>query len=550
MEWPRFPTSFAIGGALALAALGCGAPSASTNVIDAVLRDMLAAERLEPALEDDAVLCRRMAIDLTGVPPTAAEVGAQCLQRSPRQMATYFMEKPTAAHVPDGSAPYVWVNRRWWADSFQYQSTLNIGTTWYTYVRDLDLAVADLYGGKIAYDEFARRALGSPAFARRFGVFETRHDLTQLASQAYRVFLGREALPSEAADFGNLWRGWTTQHWEDLPSRALYADCPVLYQAGGKAGCEHFELGLDGSACAGGDQIACQSTVLGPAAVLPSSSGFVRWNDLLPDDLTALRVPGSLITARREFAEAAVDRALTKYLGWWKTAAFRPDSDVPAVRDALVRKLIADEYDVRKLELEIVTSLLYTQRAAIVPGRAEPSPIWASGPTKLLYAEAWLDSIALASGKPLGGCDFRFDDTSPGAYSDSILIRYPFAVAPGLGPSFYSGVAQNLGGCPVATAHGSAAGLVPAVTRRVALATLCPGAFPPAAGASLSTLVEMEYAGLGRPPTGEESSTWLRYLSDAKNGGCDPQDLSACGLQRLADQLCMSLFATAQFNYY
>src|SRR5207244_11844613 len=118
---------------------------------------------------------------------------------------------------------------RWWADAFAYQSGTNPASTYYTYVRALDQLVADLYAGRIGYDTFVKKALGSPAFARRFGVFEANHDLVQIASQAYRVFLGREPLPSEAEDFGNLWRGWTTQFMNETVAEQTYPDCPVAY---------------------------------------------------------------------------------------------------------------------------------------------------------------------------------------------------------------------------------------------------------------------------------------------------------------------------------
>jgi hypothetical protein len=175
--------------------------------------------------------------------------------------------------------------------------------------------------------------------------------------------------------------------------------------------------------------------------------------------------------------------------------------------------------------------------------------MWAFGPTKPLYAEAWLDSVAAATQRPLGGCDFRFDDTSPQAFTDSILVRYSFPRTPAVDPLFYATAAHSLGGCPIANAHGSPSGLVPAVTRRVALAQICPSAFTPTHGTSLEELVALEYAGLGRPPTSQESATWLAYLSDPTLGGCDPS-AAACDLETLAAELCQSLFATAQFNYY
>lgn len=531
-------------------AAGCSPPPPSStpetadNVIDAVLRPMLTDDGITAEIEDDAFLCRRLSIDLDGIPPSPFELEASCLGKSPREMALYFMNKPTAPHVPDGSTPYVWVNRRWWADAFQYQSTLNLGTTWLTYVRQLDGLVADLYAGRIGYDEFARRALASPGFARRFGVFEFNHDLVQLASQAWRIFFGREALPSEAADFGNLWRGWSTGYASDAQSKGYYpAECASY-------NCEHYEVGLTGYACAGVKQISCESTVLGSGAVLPSQPAFVRWDDLLPDDRDALEEPGRLMAERREFAEAAVDRALTKYLGWWKTSVYRPDSDIPAVRDALVAKFIADGFDIRALELEIVSSLLYAQRANRTDGSAPNRPLWSYGPIKMVYAEAWLDSVALATGKALGGCDFRFSDTSPDAVTDAIPILYRFGRSPGISALFYADTAHDLGGCPIATVHGSPSGLVPAVTRRVALARICPGAFVPSRGTRVEQLVHRVYDGLGRPPTPDEMALWLTHIGDLAEERCISRRPGDCDLQTVADQLCQAIFATAQFNYY
>jgi hypothetical protein len=520
-------------------AAGCGSPAPPDNVIDAVLAPMLAAQHLDVVPEDPAVLCRRLAIDLTGVAPTPDVIAASCVGRSPRDMAVQLMNAPTDARIPDGSPPYVWVNRRWWADRFQYQSTQNDGSTWYTYVRDLDDLVGQLYAGTLPYDAFTRRALASPAFARRFGDLYIKLDLVEMATRAYQIFLGRDALPSEAADFGNLWRSWAVVFMNDAASRAIYPDCPT-------SGCDHYDVGVDGSHCDGAKLLGCQSTVMGAAAVVPSQAKFVRWYDLLPEDLLLLETPGRLIVAQREFAEAAVDRALEQYLGWWKTSTYLPDTDVPAVRDALVQKLIASGYDLRALDLEIVSSLLYTQRAAIRPD-APTAPVWASGPTKMFYAEAWLDTLAAATGRQLGGCDFRFSDTTVAARTDSIQIKYRFPTSPGFDPLFYSDTAHGMGGCPTANAHGSPSGLAPAVTRRVALQQICAGAFAPA---SPDELLALAYQGLGRPATDEETAIWMQHLTNPAEGGCDPQRDGACDLQGLADQLCASLYTTAQLNYY
>jgi hypothetical protein len=241
------------------------------------------------------------------------------------------------------------------------------------------------------------------------------------------------------------------------------------------------------------------------------------------------------MAAQPEFAEAAVDRALVKYLGWWKAGFYRPDFDVPAVRDALVKKFVADGFDLRKLEREIVTSLLYTQAAARTPSQLPTVPIWAFGPTKLLYAEAWLDSVGRALARPAGGCDFRYD------YGNAKVIPgvFNFALAPRVSANFYFTAAQNMGGCPAASTHGDPSGLVPAVERRVALAQLCPGALEAKPGATAFDLVTQAFGGVGRPPSDFESSTLLRYMASSGQSG-----------QPLMDALCTSLFASSSFSYY
>ena len=525
-----------------LVAAGCkGAasqPPALDNVVDQVVVPMLEQSGLKVVPEDPAILCRRLAIDLTGLTPSGAAFAAHCDGKSPAEMADWFMNQPSGPNVPDGTAPYVWVNRRWWADQFAYESSLGQSSTFYTYVRDLDAIVGQLYTGQIRYDVFAQKALASPAFARRFGVFEANHDLVQIASQAYRVFLGREAVPSEAEDFGNLWRGWSTRFMNETLSETTYPDCPVAYdQLKNRIGCRHWELGLDPALCAGANQAACESTILGSGAVIPTSAAFVRWYDLTPEAQAMLLAPGKLMAAQPEFAEAAVDRALEKYLGWWKAGTYRPDYDVPAVRDALVKKFVADGFDIRKLEREIVTSVLYTQAAALQPSQLATDPIWAFGPTKLMYAEAWMDSVGQALGKQLGGCDFRY--LYSGTSTSKISGYYNFPVSAGVSRAFYYSNASNMGGCPVATTHGDPSGLVPAVTRRVALATLCPGSFKPPSGAAPDAIIKLEFSGVGRAPSASE----LQTLTTEMSTSTDPP-------QTLADSLCTSLFATSAFNYY
>ncbi len=531
---------------------GTGSPTGYTsdgNVVDDVVIPMIEGAGLSVVPEDNGILCRRMAIDLTGIAPTPDEVAQQCSGHSPQDIAGYFMNKPSGINAPDGSPPYVYINRRWWADQFQYDVAIpNFTFTFYLYVQALDQAVSDLYSGKIMYDAFAKKALASPAFARRFGIFEANHDLIQIASQAYRVFLGREALPSEAQDFGNLWTAWNTQFMNETTSEATYgSQCPSFTNGMGQQnGCLHFELGLDGRECSGVNLASCQSTVMGAGQVVPTAAGFVPFSKLSAPDLSALETAGTLMAAQPEFAEAAADRALEKYLGWWKAGVYRPDYDIPAVRDALVKKLVGDGFDIRKMELEIVTSVLYTQAAALRPNENPNDPIWAFGPTKPFYAEAWLDSIGQALGKNLGGCDFRYNDKNANVVP-GYLTPHP---SPGVMGSFYLSSAEQMGGCPIASAHSDATGLVPSITRRAVLAQLCPGAFKPAAGATQDAIIGQVSAGFGRPLTADESGVLTSHMSVVADQGCDPMQMSGCNVQALADSLCTSLYATSLFTFY
>jgi hypothetical protein len=264
-----------------------------SNVIDAVVVRLLAQHGLPLTPEDNGVLCRRLAIDLSGIAPTANEIDQQCTGHTAAQIADYFMNKPSGVNAPDGSPPYVFINRRWWADAFQYQTDSNSADTWYPFTLELDALVSDLYSGKIRYDEFTRRALAEPAFARRFGVFNANTDLVQIAAQAFRLFMGREALPSEANDFGNLWRAWKLIYQDEPTSEANYPGCHYLISGTTYANCYHYDLGYASANCAGTLRSSCQSVVLGPAEVVPSQ----RWTARSPSTSAGGRPAGTAPTS-------------------------------------------------------------------------------------------------------------------------------------------------------------------------------------------------------------------------------------------------------------
>jgi hypothetical protein len=552
------------------------------NAVDAVIVPMLVARGFAPTAEDSAVLCRRMSIDLTGITPTPDELAQHCAGKTPGEIADYFMTKKTGVNVPTVPAgeaaelytPYVYVNRRWWADSFQYRG-------FSVFIRDLDRLVGKAYAGQIPYDEFARQALASPAFLERFGGADVDLDVVAIASQSIRIFLGRQALVEEAQDFGNLWRGWTSLSMSYLDQTEIDSlqtmfygkSCPVDPKT--KAlDCNHSEFGLDGDRCDGAKRAACQSVSFGAFEMVPTKTAdadleawavdqashssnlprhFVRLGKLVPADRDSILTPGRALVAQPAFADAAVDAALVKYLRWWKSGAYKPNFEVPEVRDALAAKFRNDGYDLRKLEREIVTSLLYVQSASQDATSSPLTPLWVHGPTKPLYSEAWMDTIGQAIGTPLWNCDFRYEAISEYDHFQDTGIPDAFTY-PDTNYGFYPGVAIDLGGCPNASQHADPSGLVASIARRSALAEVCTQAMAPGlvpdAKTTLEQLVDRAFVGVGRPATAEEKKILIEQMTTVADGGCDPAQLVDCDLQQMSDSLCRSLYATALFNFY
>jgi hypothetical protein len=534
-------------------------PAAGTpeNVIDRLVVPLLRTGGREPTQESPEVLCRRLSIDLNGIAPSAAEVTQRCIGRTPAQMVHYFMNKPQAVNVPGGEAPYVYVGRRFWSEIFAYRVIeYDLNTTFYADVLELDGLVKKLYEGTLSYDRFATEALIAPAFLRRFGFQISSIDTSQTAAAAVRIFLGREALPSDAVDLGSLWRPFAVQNVGPTQARAKYPEC--IY-------CTHYAITVRNGACAGNEALLCQSTALGPirlgpltAPTVPTPGLPARPGELTGATATELRRIGELFVKRREFAEAIVDRVLVRYLGWWASGVYRPDYELPAVRDALVDHFIKGGYKLRELEREVLTSVLYTQAAALRAGDIAEAPLWAHGPTKQLLAEPYLDTLAAAAGVDLGGCDFRFAAgyNAQGVFDQRTRpsVSYTFPVTPGFDAGTYVSTARKLGGCAGGAEKGEPAGLVAAQAKREALlricnspqvqATLVPKLEGLAPAQGLPKLLDHQLQLIfGRPATSPEKALWLMSEPEACAGG-------RCDYKQVGSQLCMALFGSSTVNFY
>lgn len=538
----------ALPGLLALALSACAAPSRCdpvsadsppANAIDAAIAPRLAASGIVLTRATDDELCRRIAIDLTGAAPTPEEVERCCRGRSPDEMAQAF----------EGGAAYPVRERRLWAQAIG-ESAVRV---WAGYLIDADPILDGLARGQLGYDDFAARLAAHPVVAiwqrppAQAGA-AVRYYPEDAADHAIRIFWGRAPVGDEADDLANLFRPWRPNPIHDPD---LLANQNPEYQAL-----------IDPAACA--DPLygaaACTSTELGPqATVSVPLDGAAAYEDLaaggaLPDDLLAqLEKPGRLLAARDEFWDQAADRALARLLGWWRASRSQPDSDLPEARAALSSWFRAQPgHDLRDLYRQVISSSLYTARAAAPDALAADAPPWALGPSRTMVAEEWLDSLAAATGRGLGGCDPHTDE--PPWIEDFFPARYrePLpAVDTDLDGWDYFAVARALGGCRGGAASSPDVGLAALLAQGDAAPAACHGArlLLPAgvsASAPLDAAAESAIAAnlfsrfVARAPTASEQSA----LDDLAAGcASDP----SCGVTGFAEAACGALARSAAF---
>ena len=516
-------------------------PPPSDNPIDVAIWPRLIKEGLtERVPASEAELCRRVALDLTGVAPSTEEAAALCEGKSAEEMVRGFMELPR----------FVEIERRYWIRRFGADPTAMMGE----HIADADRIIDAAAMGEIEFDDFAAQLLAHPIMTINRPVADG-NDVTATVDKIFRLWLGRAPSFDEAADYANLLRPWL-RRFEDRYSLDF--------------GYYVHPAALDPDACKGGvfGQAACTSTLLGEATTIDLQitarvpTGYSQTSDRLfyyetvDGDVPAavqaeLEKPGRLLATRDEFWDEAADLALARMLGWWRSTANEPETVLPEVRRALAEWFRANR-DLRELYVIVMTSLLYTTSAT---GGGAELPPWGTGPTKLLEPEQLLDSVERALGRELGMCDPHTDEEVglDWYWPRRLRVAQP-ADWYGFGHDFYRASAQQLGGCLGAVGAPRQPGL-PAMLLHIDLADrLCaaPSEILPAGlaptdrttegGAAVTTRLFERF--LSRAPSGEE-----RAALDAATVACFSD--SACGdVQRLARQTCGALLRSAAFLYY
>lgn len=170
------------------------------------------------------------------------------------------------------------------------------------------------------------------------------------------------------------------------------------------------------------------------------------WSGLLkPEEWARLQIPGRVLARDPSFWEKAVSDVVVQYLGYDLT------QHVPEVRQELVRYLLDYGGDIRSVHFAVATSIAYLQSSDGAAGTKYP---WTYGPLKQMDAEAWLDSIARSTSKPVAACDHRISAPeefiqggSLAAYRVVEASRWKFTAEGEIDHS-YSSMARTLGGCP------------------------------------------------------------------------------------------------------
>lgn len=571
--------------------------------IDRALVPMLRQRGLPVREATPVEICRRLAIDLLDRIPTVDEMVA-CIDRTPVERVDAFM----------ASEDYARAQGRRWATRIGYDDF----TAWWQHMVELDALVKRMSAGDIGYADFIGDLVIHPGF---FAL----HYEDDWAKTLLRLSFHRDAREDEIDTLRPLTYGWEgisfcdgasfwvrTTLWGKEPGEPDGEYCDTYMPTLVGCNCEYGactttafgrDLDFGGTPCVAPEDYtttvnhvrASAASPDGSDPTCPDGSTQPECADRLIDDETyetfgpvppvaemdgaardGMRELGRALASQRDFWEAAADRELEAFLGWWQSGFKQPEWDIPAVRSA-----VADELEqtgsLRAAQRLVLTSLLYTAPASPPPPSpvrhevASESPPWASGPMKLLAGEAWLDSVSLLVGETVGRCDYRFLTTDD---IDGLVNPDPAVVdaLPGtlgsafqgdelgaLGEAFtsaegYRAIAEGLGGCSnqKQRPRRSSVGIVAA--QRTTAQRLCAGgravvaSVPDASDASLDLVAEdLVRRALSRN-TGDAERAQLRAemracLDRGPAEGC--ADVGAA-----ARWLCQRIVDSAEFSIY
>jgi len=416
----------------------------------------------------------------------------------------------------------------------------------------------------------------------------SRYDGEMVVANAFRIFMARDALVSERKDLLKAWHIWDTRETFDPVWELTYR-----------------EVVVDTRKCAGAlNKSICTPTSYGGAQVIlplvdsqdaASEINVLSISNLSEEAINILSAPGKMLVATDTFYEALVDKSIDRFLNYNPDQLFGAALElIPELRLQLVEVLLASDGNIRALERELLTSLLYIQNARVQDGDENTDHLpyndfganemvdrtyWAFGPTKQMRVEDWMASVQQATGYghteawtegmvdtlnegALGRCDHRYPEMEPGGPEEGMFYHpsaYPIADPAINRPDFmFRDYARNLGGCPNHDTFVRFTGYGVILSLEVArlINSACNSAasvamYPPGynvydiSNDGLEKIIRHQYRnGLSREPTELE----MEEMQDAMQGCLANSDV--CKPEMLARKVCSALLRTSDFLFY
>lgn len=368
--------------------------------------------------------CRRLWVDLVGRFPTLREVESECLGRDFAATAAELMARPE----------FVRINQRRWADLLLYNNEVVSIERIY----DMDALVGKLYRGEVAYDEFAAVLSAHPVLTRRYATAGDR------AEAVFSLLLGRPPYENERGDMARLYALWVNGYYDHPRLQQRLPDAALQFR------CVDDHGSVDPAT-----KGECTSVLWGYHELILEpdfrAAEGEMWSGLLTaSEWQALQLPGRILAREVGFWEHAADAVLQQYLG------YDLGTQIPGVRQALLRYLIEHDGDIRAAHHAVVSSQLYLQSST---GQTDTTHRFTHGPLKQVEVEPWIDTIKHATGHALSRCDHRIPDPEAmmnDSFSGLAVVEHSDWELDDESEVIedYRDLARTLGGCPENAAGG------------------------------------------------------------------------------------------------
>ncbi|HZH03466.1 MAG TPA: hypothetical protein VEY30_06755, partial [Myxococcaceae bacterium] len=331
----------------------------------------------KPVVSEEA--CRRLYVDMHGRYLSAEEAATACAGGW----------GATVKRLLDDDA-FIFVNQRRMADRFLYANeVVNVEG-----IYDMDRLVEKLHRGLVPYDLFAAVASAHPVLVRRHA------DARDKVEALFTRFLGRPPFENERADMARLYTLWQSGYYDHPALNMRLPDGFIRYSCvDDKGEVDENRRGECASTLWGYEELIFKPDVRASVDRERRENRLTMWSGhLTPEEWGQLQVPGRILARNIAFWERAVEDVLEQYLG------YNLATQVPEVREELVRWVLRYNGDIRSVHYAVATSAAYLQSSA---GETPKRYRWTYGPLKQLDAEVWLDSLARLGGRELTSCDHR-----------------------------------------------------------------------------------------------------------------------------------------------